>query len=177
MQRRLALKQMAVALGGIITVPQWAYGWNSETLTLPVPSMLPPELETLLVEAVETMIPASDTPGAKELGVDKFILTMVKDCYEKEAQENFTSVLQSIDDRARQAFGNPFTVCSPSQRNQLLTVLDQENAAQQGTRSTAFTMLKNLTIQGYLNSEYVMKNLLKYELIPARFHGCVPASN
>jgi hypothetical protein len=177
MQRRSALKQMAVALGGIVTVPQWAYGWNQEKLNLSTTSLLPAELETLLSEAVNTIIPATDTPGAKELGVDKFILTMLKDCYEKEAQEKFTSSLQTIDDRARKDFGNAFAVCSSEQRTQLLATLDKENAAQKEGRSSGFAMIKNLTIQGYLNSEYVMKNLLKYELIPARFHGCVPANN
>jgi hypothetical protein len=171
MQRRLALKQMAIALGGIITVPQWAYGWNSQTLPLSTATLFPPELETLLSEAVETIIPATDTPGAKELGVDKFILTMLKDCYDKQAQDKFSSGLQTIDERARKDFGNAFTACVPAQRNQLLTALDKEGP------SSAFSMIKNLTVQGYLNSEYVMKNLLKYELIPARYHGCVPASN
>ncbi|QHT71293.1 gluconate 2-dehydrogenase subunit 3 family protein [Rhodocytophaga rosea] len=177
MRRRLSLKQMAVALGGMITVPTWAYGWNQDALKFTSASLLPPELETLLSEVVDTLIPATDTPGARELGVDKFILTMLRDCYEKEAQDKLASALQTIDERAKQEVSSGFTACTQAQRTQVLAVLDKENKEQKEDRSSAFSLLKNLTIQGYLNSEYVMKNLLKYELIPARYHGCVPVNN
>jgi hypothetical protein len=165
---------MALALGGLATVPAWAYGWNSRQLVSSPASLLPPGMETLLGEVVETIIPATDTPGAKEIGVDKFILTMLKDCYEKAAQEKFMQGLQSVEEKAKQTFGNSFTACTPRQRNQLLT--EMETASRQDNQS-AFSLIKNLTIQGYLNSEYVLKNLLKYELIPARFNGCAPVTN
>lgn len=177
MQRRLALKQMALALGGIVTVPVWAYGWNSQQLISPHSTLLPPELETLLSEVVETFIPATDTPGAKEIGVDKFILTMLKDCYETPVQEKFKQGLQAIEEKARQNFGSAFTACTAQQRNQVLTAMDQESSKSREEGQSAFSLIKNLTIQGYLNSEYVMKNLLKYELIPARFNGCIPVNN
>jgi hypothetical protein len=35
-------------------------------------------------------------------------------------------------------------------------------------------LVKNITIQGYLNSEYVMTNLRIFEFVPGRYHGCVP---
>lgn len=171
MQRRVALKQMALALGGMVTIPQWAYGWSSQKLISGHALTLTPELETLLSEVVETIIPATTTPGAKELGVDKFMLTMLRDCAEKQVQENFTNGLQAIEDKAKQTFSTSFTACTPTQRDQLLSGLDQEG------KQSAFSLIKNMTIQGYLNSEYVMKNLLKYELIPARYHGCVPATH
>ena len=177
MQRRLALKQMALALGGIITVPEWAYEWNSQQLTSPRETLLPPELETLLREVVETIIPATDTPGAKEIGVDKFILIMLKDCYETPAQEQFTAGLQKVEEKAKQQFGGSFLACSPQQRNQVLTDMEKEDGESIADIQTDFSLIKNLTIQGYLNSEYVMKNLLKYELIPARYNGCAPVTN
>jgi hypothetical protein len=34
-----------------------------------------------------------------------------------------------------------------------------------------FNILKRRTIQGYKNSEYVMKNKLVYELVPGRYNG------
>lgn len=36
-----------------------------------------------------------------------------------------------------------------------------------------FKILKRRTVQGYLNSEYVMKNKLIYELVPGRYDGAV----
>ncbi len=177
MQRRLALKQMALALGGMITVPGWASGWSCQNLTSGYSSLLSSELETLLSQVVETIIPATTTPGAKELGVDKFMLIMLKDCAEKNVQEKFTMGLQAIDDNAKKQFGSLFTACTPEQRTQVLTEMDKHSQESKDGIPSDFSLIKNLAIQGYLNSEYVMKHLLKYELIPARYHGCVPANN
>lgn len=163
---------MAIALGGVITVPDWAYGWNqAHVLAASQSVVLPPEMETLLSEVVEAIIPATNTPGAKELGVDKFMLTMLKDCFEKDVQEKFSQGLQAIEERTKKQFGNSFTLSTPAQRHEVLSALDKVGS------NSPFSLVKNLTIQGYLNSEYVLKNLLKYELIPARYHGCVPATH
>jgi len=36
--------------------------------------------------------------------------------------------------------------------------------------------IKNLTIRGYTNSEYFMVNMLKFNMAPGYYHGCVPIS-
>lgn len=35
-------------------------------------------------------------------------------------------------------------------------------------------MIKRMTVDGYMGSEYVMTNITKYEMAPNRYHGCVP---
>ncbi len=177
MQRRSALKQMALAFGGIVTLPAWAHGWSGNELARHHALKLPPELETILTLVVDTIIPATDTPGAKEVGVDKFILTMVGDCYEKDVQEKFSSGLQAIEAAAKKSFGSSFLACTPVQRTQVLTAMENESKTAPEKNPSVFPLIKNLTIQGYLNSEFVMKNLLKYELIPGRFNGCFPVKS
>ena len=50
---------------------------------------------------VETIIPATDTPGAKALNVHQFIQKMVADCYAKTAQETLQKGLDSLDGLAQ----------------------------------------------------------------------------
>ena len=125
----------------------------------------------MLAEVVETIIPATDTPGARELDVHRFVQTMVKDCYDQNAQESLANGLAALDKYSQQTFKKSFAEGTPQQR---IHVLEGMQLSADPAQKAFFGMVKNLTIQGYLNSEYVMTNLTHYEMIPGRFHGCVP---
>jgi hypothetical protein len=168
MERRAVLKNMAVALGGAITLPAWASGWNSATLT--TTPLLSADQQSVLAEIVETIIPTTDTPGAKEIGVHKFVGRMFADCFEKPAQDSFTKGLNALDRSAQETFGKPFASCNGKQKKNLLEAMEMSDDAQ---KRDFFYKVKGLTIEGYLISEYVMTNITHYELIPGRFHGCV----
>lgn len=168
MERRAVLKSMAAAIGGIVSLPSWATGWNSSSLG--TSSLLTADQNLMLAEVVETFIPATDTPGAKEIGVHKFVSTMIADCYDLPAQETLTKGLQTLDTLSRQTFGKSWIDGSKKQKNNLLEGM---GISDDPVKKDFFTMVKGLTIQGYMNSEYVMTNITRYELIPGRFHGCV----
>jgi hypothetical protein len=40
-----------------------------------------------------------------------------------------------------------------------------------------YSLIKNLTIQGYTTSEYVQTTFLKYEMVPGHYYGCVPVKS
>lgn len=168
MERRAVLKNMAVAFGSAITLPAWASGWNNTSLK--PTALLSADQETVLAEVVETIIPTTDTPGAKEIGVHKFVARMIADCYEKPAQESLSKGLSALDRTAQESFGKSFVSCNNKQKKNLLEALELSDDAQ---KRDFFTSVKGLTINGYLTSEYVMTNLTHYEFIPGRFHGCV----
>jgi hypothetical protein len=170
MKRRFALKQLALAAGAAITLPSWANEWSKNSLPS-IPTILSSSQEALLGEIVEAFIPKTDTPGAKELGVHKFINVMLTDCYEKEVQDTFSKTLSMIDEASTKKHKKTFTAISPAQRLELLKTIEKNKEIPN------FSDLKESTVFGYLNSEYVMKNLLKYELVPARFDGCFPVKN
>ena len=169
MQRRTALKNVAATVGGLVALPAWANGWNRQSL--PKNTLLTPAAENLLAEVVETIIPATDTPGAKELGVHRFVQTMVKDCYDQKAQESLTNGLDLLDQYSQATFRKPFVEGTPPQR---IHILEGMGLSDDPAKKAFFSMVKSLTIQGYMNSEYVMTNLTHYEMIPGRYLGCVP---
>jgi hypothetical protein len=170
MKRRFALRQLALVTGAAITLPSWTSAWSASSLP-EMKAILNPGQETLLGEVVETFIPKTDTPGAKELGVHKFINMMLTDCYDKETQDKFSEGLKKIDLASQKKYKKSFTAISPQQRVDILKTSETNKDIEN------FSNIKEAAIYGYLNSEYVMKNILKYELIPGRFNGCFPVKN
>lgn len=164
------LKTMAVAAGGLISLPAWAKGWTSETVRSTHPFLTPGQDE-LLAEVAETIIPATDTPGAKALNINQFIRKMVADCYDKTAQENLRKGLDAVDAQAQKTFGKPFAQGDVTQRTALLMQLAQSTDQ---TQKDFYSLVKGLTIRGYMNSEYVMTNLTHYQMAPGHYYGCVP---
>jgi hypothetical protein len=169
MERRVALKGMAAAIGAMAVLPSWASGWNKSSLS--DGKLLSADQSKILAGVVETIIPKTDTPGAGELGVGGFVQKMVKDCYDQKAQANLVKGVDMLEAQSIKSFGKSFDKASKEQKIQLLSEMEKSADADQ---KTFFGTVKNLTIQGYMSSEYVMTNLTHYEMIPARYHGCVP---
>jgi hypothetical protein len=169
MERRVALKNMAAAMGAMVVLPSWASGWNNKTLS--AARILSADQSATLAAVVESIIPETDTPGAGELGVSDFVQKMVKDCYDKKTQENLVKGVAAIEAQSSKTFGKSFADASKEQKLQVLEGIEKSSDADQ---KAFFGLVKNLTIQGYMSSEYVMTNLTHYEMIPARYHGCVP---
>lgn len=170
MERRSALINLAGAVAGLIHLPVWANGWSVEHTRLNHPLFLA-DPSGLLADIVETIIPTTDSPGAKALNVHQFIQKVVADCFDKPAQETFTKGLSLTDELAQKSFGKSFSEGDAVQRMALLTQLSQSTDSVQ---KDFYSVVKNLTIRGYMNSEYVMTNLMHFEFIPGRYHGCVP---
>ena len=146
-----------------MSLPAWANGWNKDIVQNSA-GFLSVNQEALLAEVVETIIPTTDTPGAKSLGVHQFVQKVVADCNDKASQDNFAKGLDAIDASCKEKYQKPFADCDTQQR------LEALKNAPQSFMGTA----KWLTIKGYTTSEYVMTKLTHFEFAPARYHGCVP---
>ena len=169
MQRRSAVKNIALTIGATIVLPSWANAWNKDSFQH-IQNIISPQ-ENLLAEIVETIIPKTNTPGAKELNVHQFIPVMVKDCYDKNTQTVYAKGFDLVDKNAKNAFSKSFLECDTKQR---LEILDKMSKSENSDEKNFLQLVKGLTIKGYLSSEYVMTNLRIYEYAPARYHGCVP---
>lgn len=168
MQRRVALKSLAVVVAGIVFLPGCDLSYKSSGEV--VQFYLSPSQDQLLSSIVETFIPATDTPGAKELRVQDYVKIMVTDCHEPEVQKIFFEGLDMVGVLAKEKFGKEYSSLSISRQSDILKTM--ESGTQ--TDKDFYTLLKGLTIQGYMSSEYVMKEHRGYQMIPGYFHGCVP---
>lgn len=170
-ERRIALKQMALAVGSLIALPAWATGWNPVTAQ-PLKPFLSSGQAALLADIAETLIPASDTPGAKALDVPAFVQRMLEDCYEKPVQEAVKTGLDTVETLANSQYGKSFASGDATQRQAVLTTMA---TSPETPKKDFVALIKNLTIQGYTTSEYVMTKHLHYVMAPGHYYGCVPA--
>jgi hypothetical protein len=133
----------------------------------------------LLDEIAETIIPGTDTPGAKAAGVGPFMAMMVSDCYDTVSHAIFRDGLAKVDHAAQKRFTKPFVNCTAQDRTTLLNELDREQQSytQQKAADAAphyFRLMKDLTLLGYFSSEIGCTRALRYVESPGAYHGDVP---
>lgn len=169
MKRRLLLKSLSASVGALLVMPAWANNWNLQSVEIQT-AFLNMEQANLLSEIVSTIIPEGAIQGAKSLGVPIFIEKMIKDCYEKNAQDDFKKGLENVEIISQSSYNQEFETLSTPQKQELLKKMEVSTDAKQ---KEFYGLIKNLTIQGYTTSEYVMVNYLKYEMAPGHYYGCV----
>ncbi len=130
--------------------------------------------EKLLAELSETIIPATDAPGAKDLSAHLFVLKMVDDCYTKADKQKFMSGFNAFEKNAQQKQGKSFADCNSSQRDSIVAALENTKKVDDDL-SFFYKTVKGLTIQAYTTSQFYLTKINIYKMIPGRFQGCVPA--
>jgi hypothetical protein len=170
--RREALKHILIFAGGVLLLPSCLKEEGKEFISLKNINIDGNE-EALLTELASTLIPVTDTPGAKEVGAHLFALKIIDDCYEIKEQQKFTKGIQQCDKHFIKRYGNTFVESSSSQKEEFLTLLEKQNNFSEEI-NFFYSTYKKLCIRGYLNSKYYMTKVNPYQLVPVHFYGCVP---
>lgn len=180
--RREAILKTSAALGGITLVGQAAMlaGCDSRDADAPeeeTTSGLFSDADIeLLTEVAETILPETDTPGAKTAGVGPFIALMVTDCYSPTEQAAFRVGLATIDPACQEEFGDVFVALTPEQKLAVVERLDREQFDAMQDRGDElphyFRMLKELTVLGFFTSEAAYTHVLDYAETPGRYEPC-----
>lgn len=79
-----------------------------------------------LDEIAETILPETQTPGAKAAKVGPFIALMVTDTYEEKNQAVFRAGMLQLDEASRRMHQTTFMESTPAQRLALLESVDRE---------------------------------------------------
>ena len=176
MNRRAYIKQIAVLTGAAVVgadiflsgcSPNGPSGYFTQTQI------------ALLNEIGETILPVTDTPGAKAAEVGKFMEVMVRDCYTTEQQVTFKEGLKALDAKCREQYGDSFKNVSQQQRHDLLVMLEKEAKAYNEKKEKDkpvhyYTMMKQLTLWGFFTSETGMTKTLRHLPVPGRYDGAFP---
>jgi hypothetical protein len=127
--RREALRRAALLLGGIISAPTVAAmlaSCEGRDAAERGARALTAEHQALIAAIAELIIPETDTPGARAVGVPLFIATMLEEYFSADDRDHFLAGLAEVDARARRGCGKRFLDCSPTAQHDLLVVLDGE---------------------------------------------------
>ena len=174
MDRRKVLKQISIATGGLITLPQWMTSCGISDSNVHTTSFSSTE-QQLLASVSDTIIPAGNPTavgsiGALSVGVDKYLQKLIDDCYEKDVQDNVKLQLNGVDKSAKAKFKRTFADCSQLQRQELLVSLSSSNVK---AEKDFFTLIKSETIRGFNTSQKLMQEYLNYKVAPGHYYGCV----
>ncbi|MBK8055756.1 MAG: gluconate 2-dehydrogenase subunit 3 family protein [Saprospiraceae bacterium] len=147
--------------------------------TNPASSILTAQQVSLLDEIGETILPQTDTPGAKAVGIGLFMNKMITNCYTKEQQSVFLSGVETLKTDFQKKYAATFEKGSPDQREEFLNSINAEMVKynkdkKQENAEHYFTMIKQLTILGYFTSEAGATKELRYEAVPGRYDGSYP---
>ena len=138
----------------------------------------------------ELILPKTDTPGAKDVGVSEFIDLILTEWYSGDDRTHFLRGLEDVDVRSQSLFGKNLIECTPKQQADILTALgeamvedadrlhDQPRQNRRSRREPAknfYYMLRNLTLTAYYTSEAGATAELNYQIIPDRYDGCTDA--
>ena len=145
-----------------------------------------------------------EVPGAKAAKIGEFMKTMITDCYTQAEQDVFMKGISSLEEACKKAHGKSFMECSPQERHDFLVSLEKEakeyNKARDERNKTArealnkeneklawkdqkefvsepphyYTMMKQLTLNGYFSSEIGMKQALRHLPVPGKYDGAYP---
>lgn len=178
MNRRIALKQLGLITAGAALLPACVKEAAKPASIALKNLKIGGSQEAILAEVAETLIPATDMPGAKEMNLQQFVLRMVDDCQPADAQKDFETGFAEFEQAVDKKYGKSFDDLSSADRKSFLTELDQTASAERGKESLSalskfYGMTRRYTIQGFTSSEYVLTNVLPYNMIPGKFVGCV----
>lgn len=117
MNRRQLLTMIAAVTGTAMIGANRAFAYVPTDVGQ---NIFTPEDAAFLDEVAETIIPATDTPGAKEAGVGAFMTVFVSDCYTPEEQASFRDGMETLRARAQEQYGRPFGELDADERRDLI---------------------------------------------------------
>lgn len=192
MKRREALRNTALMLGYAVSASTVAAVLNgctgdsvqsSDTIASG-PSFFTDEDLGLIAEMCETILPKTDTPGAKDVGVHFYVDMVLGKNTDLVRQQEFMEGFREAQTRCTGEIGKPFMECTGQQRHDFLLALDNEtrdylNRDSQDDNDDDdfrpfFARLKELALIGYFTCEQIGEEYLNYDPIPGVYHGCIP---
>jgi len=170
--RRVAIQQLVLIWAGVALLPSCLH--NEQKVSIPLKRIqINPDDETMLADLAETILPKTDTPGAKDLSAHLFVLKMVDDCFTKQNQEKYLTGMKSFESFVMKKTGKSFSENNITERQSIVADLDHQKSS---TDDLAFfyQSTKKLTVQVYTTCEYYLTKIRGYKMLPGKFQGCIP---
>jgi hypothetical protein len=190
MNRREALKGTAMIMGFAFTgstVAALMQSCESTTGMAWTPETLNEQQARTLSAVVDRILPSTATPGALDVGVDRFIDRMLKNVFPENLQQGFAGGLDEFNAYAKSRFGKEYVKLKPEQQDELIREYEEKSGPLPGSMwgfsfeenngFPFYRMMKELALLGYFQSERISKEVLSYDPIPGPYIGCMPYSD
>ncbi len=132
------------------------------------PLLFDPHQVRTVAAMAEMIIPATDTPGAREARVHEYIDLILHDG-PAEPRNRFLEGLGWVDGLALRRHNKPFADCTPPQREAMFLEFDLGADPSLALGTQFFRTIKRLTAEGYYTTEIGVKELNKGGRVPSNF--------
>jgi hypothetical protein len=195
MDRREALQLLATGISLQLAPPKlFAVVREMRTLigTQTAPRTLNSHQSTTVTAIADLIIPSTETPGAADIGVNRFIDLILTEWYIEEERNRFLNGLADVDARTQALFGKQFVECSAGQQSEIMMALGEQMTEEadavrySGRRyrgslpspdKNFYYMVRSLTLAAYYTSEEGATKELGFEVIPHLHDGCASAQH
>lgn len=144
-----------------------------------------PEQRGVVAAITETIIPRTETPGAIDAGVPRFIELMQAQWCNDEERDVFQQGLAQLELRTRSEYGKRFDELDQKARLETLESLEADasdsawyetgNIRRDFISDAPFIcQIKELTVWGFFTSEEGGSQVLRYDPMPMYFDGDIP---
>ncbi len=165
MNRRDLIKNIAIISGGLFVGSNFLL--TSCKRDDAGALVLSEDLMKLLTEISDTIIPETETVGAKAVDSAEFIKKVFQDIYSEKEQQDFINALHLINDEAKKTEGKEFVELNAQKRAEIFNkVKDPKN--------TGFLSMYQMVLFAYLTSEKGMQASFRYTPVPGAQHGEIP---
>ncbi len=180
MERRDLLKMIAAATGTAL-VSRNVLAWDPTRASALKDTGYTSDDLGLINEIADTIIPRTDTPGAKDVNVAATMAIIVVDCFTLEEQTLFNQGLQDIQQLAQKSHGKGFVQLTSQQRLDLLTPIDAKATSinkkrwqDKKLKAHPFTLIKQLVLFTFFTSKVGAMEVLRFVAVPGRYDGHFP---
>jgi Gluconate 2-dehydrogenase subunit 3 len=179
--RRRFLQRATLAATGLVSAAAVERSMSQDNSEPLAPSTVVSPVQQRLIAALsETILPETDTPGARTAEVPEFITRTVSDWFTAEERSAFLQGLDAFESACVAATGTSFSNLTSKLRLAYLHPLDREaNAARLQLIDPLpfFAWMKQLTLIGYYTSEIGYRSIGYVGPIGARLGRDGPISS
>ena len=189
MNRRTALKRSALLMGSGLAGTVFAgmlQGCQVDTGLDWSPAYFDPSEARFISAFSEHLLPRTNTPGAQDVFVDRFLDQLIAEGFTAEQQAGFRAGLAELQGACRDLHGKDFLGCSREEKDAFFKAQEALPGQPEhslwgstivaGDEPSFYRQLKGLCLFGYFSSEEVGERVLRYDPVPGKFVGCVPLS-
>lgn len=138
--------------------------------------------QPLIAALAETIIPETDTPGARAAHADSFIIEMITECTPVREQNRFIEGLEDVTAYALQQYHRPFEKCTDAEQQAIAGYFEKRDRPFKGLAGKVsrrllgdsfFVIMKKNTVKGYCNSMAGATRGLAYDYVPGAYTCCL----
>lgn len=173
MDRRKALKSLGLLSGGLILLPSCDF--SKENVTKIMSNLkVTKSQESLLKNLVQTIIPETEVPGAGGLNIDEFVWVMVDDCLSEDQQKLFMNGLAMFETTYEDFSGENFFDSEQDKKVSILNQMMSDKEVKEAHEDVRhfIEISKSYAMLGFMESEYIMTQVMPYSLVPGKPPEC-----